>query len=314
MFARTPRLGNTPSRARSPGTAATPAATTPRGRPGASTDLATSISPRCGRPPVSRGASDSRPDPVMPATPTISPARTAKSSPRIRPPAGGGPAGPHSRSPSPWAAGCRVPASGTRAEWPTISSVSRRWSTSPLGTDAATRPSRRTVIRSAMSRTSPRWCETSSTPWPSARSAADRLKQPVDVPGGQGGRRFVEHDQQPPVPGVGQGPRDRDRGALAHAERSDRRPDIGIHAYPAQVAACPVGRLAPPDPAAKADRVRAAEHHVVENAQLQDQGEILVDEAESRRTRRVGAAELERAGRPVRPRLPARADGSRKAA
>ena len=32
MFARTPRLGNTPSRARSPGTAATPAATTPRGR------------------------------------------------------------------------------------------------------------------------------------------------------------------------------------------------------------------------------------------------------------------------------------------
>ena len=124
---------------------------------------------------------------------------------------------------------------------------------------------------------------------------ADRLEQPVDVPGGQGGRRFVEHDQQPPVPGVRQGPRDRDRGALAHAERADRGPDIGVHAYPAQVAAGPVGRLAPPDPAAQTDRVRAAEHHVVEDAQLQDQGEILVDEAQSRRPRRVSAAELERA-------------------
>ncbi len=35
-------------------------------------------------PPVISEASDSRPEPVMPATPTISPGRTSKSSPRTR--------------------------------------------------------------------------------------------------------------------------------------------------------------------------------------------------------------------------------------
>ena len=314
MFARTPRLGNTPSRARSPGTAATPAATTPCGRPGASRDprdldlAAVRQAPGQQR----RERLTSRPGDARHAHDLArrgcrSPARGSG----LRPAAGPGGPRPGPARPGPPGACAGVGDDGgvthDQLGQPALVDLGPRHRGRDTAVPQHGDPVRDVEDLAQVVRDQQHAVAFGAQP-------ADRLEQPAHLVGGQGGRRLVEHDEQPPVPGVRQGPRDRDRAALAHAERADRRPDIGLHADPAQIAAGPVGGHPPPDPAAQADRIRAAQHHVVEDAQRQHQSEILVDEAQARPPAPRGCCRAGTAGRPVRPRLPGRAGGTRRAA
>ncbi len=131
---------------------------------------------------------------------------------------------------------------------------------------------------------------------PVGPQAANGVEQAAHVVRRQRRSGLVEDQQQAPVPGIGERTGNGDGAALGQAERADRGPGIGLDAYLAEVTGDLLGRSAPADPAAQPDRVRAAEHHVVEDAQLQHQREILVHEAQACRPRGVSAAELE--GRP----------------
>ncbi len=96
----------------------------------------------------------SRPEPVIPAMPTISPAPTIRSTPLTVPPDR-----PRISSSGVVSsiASVAVPSS---IWWPTISSIKLGVPSSLTGAVVTLRPSRSTVTRSASSNTSSRWCET----------------------------------------------------------------------------------------------------------------------------------------------------------
>ena len=86
-------------------------------------------------------------------------------------------------------------ASNASSRLPMIISMSWSFLVAALSTVPATRPSRRTVMRSVTERASSRSCDTSGTLDPCVTLLADDVEEAVPVLAGQEHGRFVEHQQ-----------------------------------------------------------------------------------------------------------------------
>ena len=120
-------------------------------------------------------------------------------------------------------------------------------SVAAAGRSAVTRPSRRTVICSAWSRTSSRWWLTKTIVRPSRGQPADGLEQPAGLLGREDGGRLVE-DEDGRV--AVQGAQDLDALERADGEPADARVRVDAETEPGgEVRDDRPGRLAVEQPA-----------------------------------------------------------------
>src|SRR5581483_5318905 len=126
---------------------------------------------------------------------------------------------------------------------------------------------------------------------PTRGDAADRREEHGDLGAREGGRRLVEHEDpgiRLPVP---ERARDRHSGALGLRELADRAAHVELEPELAHHRPRFAPLAAPTDSAAEAGREPAAETEILDDAEVVDQGEVLVDEPEARGARRSGMAE-----------------------
>ena len=146
-------------------------------------------------------------------------------------------------------------------------------------------PSRRTVTRSVISRTSSRSCETKRIDAPAAAaSRTSENSRSIALPR-QEHRRLVEHEHAVAAPDAAvllDRAHDREQRALDRLQVGRRRARGSSRSAVALERLARPGALAPPrDAEARARRRDVGDAQVLEHAQRLDEPEVLVDEAEA---------------------------------